>query len=247
MERKRASGRSRMALVAFALVGGAAAGVYHWVTAADHVDSPFVRDNVATDIADVYVFKPDPSDPDPGSVVLAMTVSGVLAPQELVGRSIFDRNTLYQFEIDTDISDGVDEDLVIQGFVIGGPENQKMEIIGPAPPVAGAGTGTSARIVRQAGKPFRVQVSTGPEAISATRWDGLKAFAGVRDDPFFFDLAQFQKILSGDAGSFNDPGTDFFAGLNVYAIVVEVPLELLGATHISELSSFAVWGTTSQR
>lgn len=237
MERKRRMGRGWIALFALGLAGAATAGIHHWLTAADHVDSPFVQDNVATDIADVFVFSEDP-----GSVVFAMTVSGVLAPDELVGRSIFDKNTLYQFEIDTD--GDATEDRVIQGFVNGTPTHQLMQIVGPVAPTR---VGTEARIVERPGRPFRVRVSTGPEAITATRDDGLKAFAGVRDDPFFFDLARFQAILAGEASSFADPGTDSFAGLNAYAIVVEVPLELLGATSLADLSSWTVWGTTSQR
>jgi hypothetical protein len=47
-------------------------------------------------------------------------------------------------------------------------------------------------------------------------------FAGPRDDPFFFDLGQFQEIL-GNASGFNNPGTDTLLGLNVLSVVVEVP------------------------
>ena len=53
--------------------------------------------------------------------------------------------------------------------------------------------------------------------------NGIKVFAGPRDDPFFFDLNQFKAIIGGTATSFNNPGTDAFAGTNVLSIVVEVP------------------------
>jgi len=65
-------------------------------------------------------------------------------------------------------------------------------------------------------------------------------FAGVRDDPFFFDLVQFKKIIAGEASAFRNPGVDTFAGTNVLAIVVELPSSLLGGTKLS------VWGSTSR-
>ena len=42
----------------------------------------------------------------------------------------------------------------------------------------------------------------------ATGVGGIKVFAGPRDDPFFFDLNQFKKIIAGTATSFNKPGDD---------------------------------------
>jgi len=70
---------------------------------------------------------------------------------------------------------------------------------------------------------------------------GIKFFAGPRDDPFFFDLDQFHKIIGGTATSFNNPGTDTFAGTNVLSVVVEVPKSLLHA----EKGKINVWLTTS--
>jgi hypothetical protein len=47
---------------------------------------------------------------------------------------------------------------------------------------------------------------------------GYRLFAGMRSDPFFFDLVAF---LNGLA--FHNPGTDFFVDKNVFGIVLEVP------------------------
>jgi hypothetical protein len=58
-------------------------------------------------------------------------------------------------------------------------------------------------------------VSTGPE--------GILFFAGLRADPFFFDTEAFLNNFT-----FTNPGTDFFAGKNLYSIVLEVPNRLLG-------------------
>jgi len=63
----------------------------------------------------------------------------------------------------------------------------------------------------------------------------------VRDDPFFFDLVQFKKIIAGEAAAFRNPGIDSFAGTNVLAIAVELPSARLGGPRLG------VWGTTSRQ
>lgn len=62
---------------------------------------------------------------------------------------------------------------------------------------------------------------------------GGQATAGLFEDPFFFDLNGFND-------GFNFTGSDFFAGLDVSAIVVEVPSSSLGANNLG------VWATTSR-
>ncbi len=223
--RKRAA---RKALVVLLMVGAAVGiGSAGWLVAADHIDSPLVTDDAGADIADVYTFE---SPTNPNNVVLAMTLHGFIPPEES-GISIFDPRVLYQFKIDND-GDAV-EDLVIQAFVTGG-RRQRAHIIGPARPRV---TGTEARLVF--GRRVSVPVSRTSRAF-VREDDGVRAFAGVRDDPFFFDVGQFNAILAGQAGSFDDPGFDGFGGFNVYAIVVEFPKSLLGGSHVS------VWGTTSR-
>ena len=48
--------------------------------------------------------------------------------------------------------------------------------------------------------------------------DGFRFFAGIRSDPFFFDLLAFLNGLQ-----FHNPGSDFFIDKNVFGIVLEVP------------------------
>ena len=225
MEAKRTAALTGVLATAFIIAAGVQA---YRVTAADHVDSPLVTADQSADIADVFTFR------NGENLVLAMTLSNAQAAPEIqLGRSIFDTEVLYQFKLDND-GDAV-EDLVIQAVFVGSPTDQVMKVRGPAAPEM---TGTQARLLR--GPSMNVPVSTGAEAIVAERGD-LTLFAGVRDDPFFFDLAQFNAILAGAAGGFNDPGVDFFAGLNAYAIVIEVPLALVG-----DPATLSVWGTTSR-
>ena len=213
-----------VAAAAFAVVG-----ITRWLTASDHKDSALLAADHAADIADLYTFK-SPVNPD--NVVLVMTVSGFIPPSE-ASTTFFDPNVLYQWKIDND-GDAV-EDLVIQAFVTGTGGHQVMHFRGPAAPAA---TGTTDRVVLGP-ETATVGVSNGAAPIVASR-GGMTVFAGVRDDPFFFDLVQFKKIIAGEATAFRNPGVDTFAGFNVLAIVAEFPSSLLGGQKLG------VWGTTSR-
>jgi hypothetical protein len=71
--------------------------------------------------------------------------------------------------------------------------------------------------------------------------NGIKVFAGPRDDPFFFDLDQYKKVIAGTATGFNNPGTDTFAGTNVMSVVIELPKSLLGSGTVN------AWATTNRK
>jgi hypothetical protein len=220
--------RALLAVAALAVITAIGMRAYR-AAASDHRDSALLTANPAEDIADVYSFE-NPTNPD--RLVLAMTVSGFIPPSENA-TSFFDPQVLYQIKLDTN-GDAV-EDQVIQAFVTGSGPNQVMHFRGPIAPVA---PGTTNRVVhgRETGT---VRVSHTADPIIAHRKD-ITVFAGVRDDPFFFDLAQFRNVVGGTASSFNNPGADTFAGFNVLAIVMELPKSMLGASRVG------VWGTTSK-
>jgi len=211
------------------LATAAALGLTRWMQASDHKDSALLAADPAADIADVYTFR-SPVNPD--NIVLAMTVSGFIPPSE-ASTTFFDPNVLYQWKIDN-TGDAV-EDLVIQAFVTGTGGNQVMHFRGPAAPSV---TGATSRVI-DGPETATVRVSNTETPIIGSR-NGMTVFAGVRDDPFFFDLVQFKKIIAGQATSFRNPGIDSFAGTNVLAIVVELPSAQLGGTKLR------VEGTTSR-
>jgi len=211
------------------LATAAALGLTRWMQASDHKDSALLAADPAADIADVYTFR-SPVNPD--NIVLAMTVSGFIPPSE-ASTTFFDPNVLYQWKIDN-TGDAV-EDLVIQAFVTGTGGNQVMHFRGPAAPSV---TGATSRVI-DGPETATVRVSNTETPIIASR-NGMTVFAGVRDDPFFFDLVQFKKIIAGQATSFRNPGIDSFAGTNVLAIIVELPSAQLGGTKLR------VEGTTSR-
>ena len=223
---------SRSTLRRGALLAGAVAATMAGlarVRAADHRDSAVLTASPAQDIADVYSFQ---SPANPANIVLAMTVSGFIPPAE-AATAAFDPEVLYQFKIDT--NGDAREDLVIQAFATGSATNQVMHFIGPTAPGL---TGTTSRLVNGRGI-TSVRVSTGAAPV-VTAAQGMSVFAGVRDDPFFFDLVRFNAIVAGQETSFRDPGVDTFAGFNVLALVLEFPKSLLGTA-----GTIGVWATTS--
>ncbi|RIA10227.1 uncharacterized protein DUF4331 [Flavobacteriaceae bacterium MAR_2010_72] len=187
------------------------------VIAADHIDAPAVTGGTS-DITDFYAFQGE----NPDNVVFVANVQGLLSPANTANAS-FDENLMIEFNIDTN-GDAV-EDLVIQAV----PKNKKMFFFGPFAPDQ---TGTVSTVEpKNFGGSSNVKITPfGSEAIVHTSDLGMKFFAGPRDDPFFFDFAQFTAILSGNAGSFNDPGMDTFAGTNVLSVVVEVPKSMIGGS-----------------
>lgn len=183
------------------------------VWAADHVDSPAVT-NQTTDITDVYAFR----GADANNIVFVGNTQGLLAPSA-TATAKFDVNTLLEFNIDNN-NDNI-EDLVIQAIYDG----TKMKFYGPVVP---SQKGTKSQI--EGAVTAEVNVTPyGSSPITATGTNGIKVFAGPRDDPFFFDLNQFKKVIGGTATGFNNPGTDSFAGTNVLSLVVEIPKSLLNA------------------
>ena len=191
-----------------ALVIGAVA-----LIAADHIDAPAVTGQT-TDITDFYAFEGE----DNNNLVFAANVQGLLSPTASADAQ-FDENVLIEINIDND-GDAV-EDLVIQGI----PRDGKMFFFGP---VAPRSVGLNSNIETEARYNASVDITAYGQKAVITKADGLSYFAGLRDDPFFFDFGQFTDIIAGNASGFNNPGTDTFAGTNVLSMIVEVPKTLLG-------------------
>lgn len=183
-----------------------------FVIAADHVDAPAVT-GTTSDITDVYAFA------NGSNIALVANVQGLLTPADTPGAS-FDETVMIEFNIDTD-GDAI-EDMVIQAA----PRDGKMYFFGPSP-VTSSQMGTSSTFLTGV-TPNSVAISTGANATVESA-DGMKFFAGPRDDPFFFDFDQYNEIIAGNATSFNNPGVDKFRGTNVMSVVVEVPKTMLGA------------------
>jgi hypothetical protein len=194
--------------------------------AADHADAPAVTGN-ASDITDVYAFQGQ----DTNNMVFVINTQGLLTPGATAAAA-FNENVLIELNIDTN-GDNV-EDLVIQAI----KKNDKMYFFGP---VAPGMTGVTSTVKTNA-VAGNVEISKYGSAPITSTSNGMKFFAGPRDDPFFFDLGQFKHILAGDATGFNNPGTDTFAGTNVLSTIIEVPKSLLGSS-----ATINVWAETKKK
>ncbi len=206
--------KRKISYVLMALV--AVSAIY--VIAADHIEAPAVTGTPA-DITDIYAFE---SPENPNNLVLVYNVQGLLDPASTQNAS-FDQRTLLEFNIDND-GDNV-EDLVIQALFKRG----KVIVSGPVTPSI---TGLLSKRERSSYTVI-ADVTQYGESPKFTENDGLKVFAGPRDDPFYFDSRQFNAVVAGQAASFNFPGDDTFAGTNVLSLVIELPKALLGAENIN--------------
>lgn len=184
------------------------------VWGADHIDAPSVS-STSSDITDYYAFQ-SPSNND--NMVFVCNLQGLLDPTATQSAG-FDENVMIEFNIDN-TGDNI-EDLVIQALF----ENGELTVYGPiAPTTTGKLSG-----VEDDGINSTVSITAYGNTPSIGTANGMKIFAGPRDDPFFMDFSQFGEIIAGNATGFNDPGTDTFAGTNVMSVVVEVPKSMLGS------------------
>jgi hypothetical protein len=190
-------------------------------SASDHRDAPTISEDASCDLADLFAFKsPERSE----RTVLALTVNPFTMPGV---QAFFSPYALYELRIDND-GDAV-EDLVIQASFTGTGPRQTVAIRGPRRPPR---TGVETRAI--GGSP---DLAGGTGAV--IEGPSARAFAGLRDDPFFFD---FQALFV--QGAFRVPGIDFYAGTNVSALVVEVETASLLATPPRPLR---IWATASRR
>jgi hypothetical protein len=212
----------KITLALLAIVACAAS----YLIAADHIDAPAVT-GTGSDITDVYAFQ-SPANDD--NMVFVVNVQGLLAPSATAAAS-FDEEVMIEINIDNSATKDNMEDLVIQAVV----DNGKVKVYGPEAPIQ---KGLTSTLLKSA--PVEAAISSYGANPSIGESNGIKVFAGPRDDPFFFDLNQFKAIIGGTATSFNNPGTDAFAGTNVLAIVVEVPKSMLGSGSIN------IWATSNR-
>tara|TARA_R110002096_G_scaffold101579_2_gene224705 strand:- start:4786 stop:5436 length:651 start_codon:yes stop_codon:yes gene_type:complete len=186
-----------------------------FIIAADHIDAPAVQGG-NSDITDFYAFQGQ----NTSNLVFVANLQGLLSPATTASAA-FDENVLIEINIDN-TGDNV-EDLVIQAI----PRDGKMYFFGPVSP---SQTGLNSSIQTTTTVGGIVDITPyGSNAIIGTN-SGMSFFAGPRDDPFFMDFARYGEIIGGMATSFNDPGSDTFAGSNVLSVVVEVPKSMIGGS-----------------
>ena len=190
-------------------------------SAADHLDAPGLTPpggDTRMDITDVYAFQ-SPSNPE--NTVLIMGVNPLAG--ELNDGTFRAGNASYAFKVDTD--GDARENLTFR-ITFSRPDESLAQRV-----TIGLNPGVDSDL----GGPMRNRIGKGMTNEVIPLDGGGMLFAGVMDDPFFFDLNGFLNL------DFCAPGEErpnFFAGLNISAIVVEVPSAWFGTDNIG------VWART---
>lgn len=186
--------------------------------AADHLDPPTRTDpsvdstaDLAADIADVFAWH------GPGTVRLAMTFGG---PNNANAPAFYDRDVLYKLFISTAPPDDTPEITIRVQF--------------------GQGTRQNEHGVRFQGVPGVNGTIEGPVETVLEK-DGVRARAGLHDDPFFFDSRGLRESRTTGQIRFNNT-RDFFAAQNDTAFVIELPRDRLAGGN----GTIKVWGTTQR-
>jgi hypothetical protein len=205
-------------IIAGCLVACFATSIY--LIGADHIDSPSIAGS-GTDITDYYAFESPEND---DNMVFVVNVKGLLSPSATADAS-FDDDVMLEINIDNSSTKDQMEDLVIQARFEGG----KVKVYGPVAPVE---KGVNSTLVSSI-TPVEAMITAYAATPVVGSGNGIKVFAGPRDDPFFFDLNAYKAVIAGTATEFEDPGMDTFAGTNVLSVVIELPKSLLGSGTIN--------------
>jgi hypothetical protein len=184
--------------------------------AADHLDAPGLTSpggDTRLDITDVYAFQ---SPSNPNNTVLIMGVNPLAG---VLNDGTFRSGAAYDFKIDS--NGDAKEDLTYR-IRFSKPNKSLIQTV------------TIRREGREDDDDDDKPLARGKTGQNISIPGGGMLRAGVFDDPFFFDLNAFLGVNFCPSGV----GTDFFQGLNISAIVLEVPSSWLGGSNIG------VWGRT---
>jgi hypothetical protein len=191
--------------------------------AADHGDAPFVAHDSGADLNDVYFFR-DPN--DNSRLILIMTVHGFIVPGEASNFGIFDPAMRYRFEFEN-TGDSRPEGAIDVRF-------------SPRVAVGGVAQAQTATISLPNGRTFTAPSTNSSNTADVAPTPVLTTdpqsdvifFAGLTDDPFFFDIPAFGRFTASIRAGAPNPGVfsrgrDTFAGYNTMAIALSFPMTLL--------------------
>jgi hypothetical protein len=204
-----------------------------FIWAADHAEAPLVESDQGADIADVYTFL-DPNDNT--KAILAFDVHGFIVPGENGNLSGFDAGVTFRFNIEN--TGDAEPDLFID-------VNFEEQTSRSQPQTAHIKFSSDSSDKKKSKKshmnngvsftaPTTVASATSPTPATpvVTTEGGVSFFAGLTDDPFFFDIPAFNRflgsVLSGSPQlNFLTRGRDTFAGYNIQMIALRVPVSML--------------------
>jgi hypothetical protein len=194
--------------------------------AADHAEAPFVAYDPLADIADVYAFL-DPN--DNSKVILAIDVAGFIVPAEALNLCCFPPDVVYRLEIENTGDNKPDQFIDItfeEEFNRRTPQKATIKLPGGKTFQALSTVQVQRGNVNDVSNPNPFRVTTDPTT-------GVAFYAGLTDDPFFFDIIGFNryviKLVDRNPTAKTDltRGRDSFGGFNIHMIALSVPLEML--------------------
>ena len=223
------------------------------IVASDHDDGEVDIKGRAVNLTDLYVYreKDQNSGAADGDLVFTMNSN----PRSVARyQYYFSTTALYQFHItqvgDVNSTPTGRADIILR-FAFSPPNNTGMQAV--AVTVVRGGSETTTKTTVNGGL-----IATTPLNSNAVLntvpvgCSNLTVFAGLREDPFFFDVEQFFRVRAGALGTgakvgFKQPNQaiDFTKGYNVNTIAVRVPKAFLQAG--SGANTFDVWSTVSIR
>jgi hypothetical protein len=222
--------KSILAIAGLALVASGAFASLGVVSSADHRDSPTNIANPTADINDVYAFR---SPENNNNLVVALSVNPLIAPADNQRRGVFDPSV--QFQVHVDRNGDLGDEATVNIRMTSAPPQLIFEGLG-APLVV----------------PITPPTATSP-MVSSFSNGAIKIFAGLRDDPFFFDLTGFQQFIAnpqaparGLRTAAQGAPTDTFAGMNVLAIVMELPITALTGGTASNTGTIRTWVSSTR-
>lgn len=157
------------------------------INAADHGDAPTPNQDQATDIGDIYFFL-DPN--DNSRVIIASDVHGFIVPAENANLGFFDQNVRFHYLIEN--TGDAKADLFIDVTF----SRQTSRNLPQTATIAFSSgqTFTAPTTISRSATDFTTAngptdtVTAPAQTVTTDAATGVKFFAGLVDDPFFFDI-----------------------------------------------------------
>lgn len=212
--------KTRIALAATATTGALGALLLvpgQLALTADHLDPPARTDpavdstpDIAADIADIFAFH------DADNLYLISTFGGPAAPT--LG-AFYDRDVLHTINISTSPPASSSDITIRFRFGPGANPGETGISVENVPGVNGAIVGPVEQILSK---------------------DGVRVYAGLRDDPFFFDSQGLRESRTMGTIRFNNQRS-FFHAKNITTVAIELPRTRLGTA-----TNLDIWNTTAR-
>ena len=184
---------------------------------ADHLDPPMRTDilvdatpDTAADIADIYAFQ------DANNLYLISTFGG---PSATTLPAFYDRDVLHTLNISTSLPASSSDITIRFRFGPGANPGETGISVENVPGVNGAIVGPVEQILTK---------------------DGVRVYAGLRDDPFFFDSQGLRESRTMGVLRFNNQRS-FFGSKNITVVAIEIP-----RSRLNNATALDIWNTTAR-